>query len=66
MDDERCQGSLKQVRSGTHLKRVAVAGTKIYLTLTVIQFLLGMLFCGTLILLGYDLAAIEALLRDLL
>jgi len=50
---------------GMRLKRMVVTGTKIYLTLAVLQFMLGLLFGGGLVLLGYDLADAAALLRGL-
>jgi hypothetical protein len=46
-------------------KSIALTGTKIYLALAVLQFMLGLLFGGGLVLLGYDFADAAALLRDL-
>ena len=50
---------------GLRLKSVAVIGTKIYLALAVLQFMLGLLFGGGLVLLGYDFADAATLLRSL-
>jgi len=50
---------------GQRLKGVVVTGTKIYLALAVLQFMLGLLFGGGLVLLGYDFADAAALLRSL-
>jgi hypothetical protein len=47
------------------LKSIVVAGTKVYLALAVLQFMLGLLFGGGLVLLGYDLADAAAILRGL-
>lgn len=43
---------------------MVVTGTKIYLALAVFQFMLGLLFGGGLVLLGYDFADAAALLRS--
>ena len=48
---------------GGRLKSIVVAGTKIYLVLAVLQFMLGLLFGGGLVLLGYDLTDAAAILR---
>jgi hypothetical protein len=54
------KGSIRALFRG-----VVIAGARIYLTLALIQFLLGLLFGAGLVLLGFDLAGIEALLRNL-
>ncbi len=48
---------------GVRLKGIVVTGTRIYLTLAVIQFMLGLLLGGGLMLFGYDFAGAVALLR---
>jgi hypothetical protein len=50
---------------GARLKSIVVAGTRIYLALAVLQFMLGLLLGGGLVLLGYDFAGAVALLRGL-
>jgi hypothetical protein len=50
---------------GVQLKSIVVAGTRIYLALAVLQFMLGLLLGGGLVLLGYDFAGAVALLRGL-
>lgn len=50
---------------GLRLKGLVITSTKIYLALAVFQFMLGLLFGGGLVLLGYDFADAAALLRSL-
>ena len=56
---------LRRHALGGRLKRMVVTGTKIYLALAVFQFMLGLLFGGGLVLLGYDLADAAAILRGM-
>ena len=56
---------LRTSTRGSRLRGIVVAGSRIYLALALIQFMLGMLLGGGLVLLGYDVADAEALLRGL-